>query len=137
MKLGKLLVEQLVRKALKSYVFEAEEKEEAPAEETPKDDASKDTEEENPFAGSEDSGGDEAEKDDAKEEPAKPAGIPLKFNMSAVKKYNDAEFLSDTGVVKSIDKRGIVVTTQPDQVDVLVNFNDISENVKQFFKNRK
>jgi hypothetical protein len=135
MKLSKLLVEQLVRRALKSYVFEAEEKEEAPKDDA-SDDTAKDTEEENPFAGSEDSGGDEAEKDDAKGEPAKPAGIPLKFNMSAVKKYNDAEFLSDTGVVKSIDKRGIIVTTQPDQVDILVNFNDISENVKKFFKKR-
>lgn len=75
---------------------------------------------------------------DKKEE--KPAGIPLKFNISKVKQYNDAKFLSDTGTVKSIDKKGIVVTTQPDGVDVLVNFSDIenmTESVKKFFKQKK
>jgi hypothetical protein len=105
-------------------------------------------EEENPFAAAEEEGGDKGEEGggedkgeeggDKKEE--KPAGIPLKFNISKVKQYNDAKFLSDTGTVKSIDKKGIVVTTQPDGVDVLVNFSDIenmSESVKKFFKQKK
>lgn len=88
--------------------------------------------------GGEDKGGEEGE--DSKES-KQPAGIPLKFNLSKVKQYNpQSKFLSDTGTVKSIDKRGIVVTTQPDGVDVLVNFSDIenmSESVKRFFKNKK
>ena len=105
-------------------------------------------EEENPFAAAEEEGGDKGEEGggedkgeeggDKKEE--KPAGIPLKFNISKVKQYNDAKFLSDTGTVKSIDKKGIVVTTQPDGVDMLVNFSDIenmSESVKKFFKQKK
>ena len=105
-------------------------------------------EEENPFAAAEEEGGDKGEEGggedkgeeggDKKEE--KPAGIPLKFNISKVKQYNDAKFLSDTGTVKSIDKKGIVVTTQPDGVDVLVNFSDIenmTESVKKFFKQKK
>ena len=103
---------------------------------------------ENPFAAAEEEGGDKGEEGggedkgeeggDKKEE--KPAGIPLKFNISKVKQYNDAKFLSDTGTVKSIDKKGIVVTTQPDGVDVLVNFSDIenmTESVKKFFKQKK
>ena len=121
---------------LKKHLHEAEE--EKPAE---------GGEEENPFAAAEE-GGDEDEKggsEDKGEESGakkaeKPAGIPVKFNISKVKQYNDAKFLSDTGTVKSIDKRGIVVTTQPDGVDVLVNFSDIedmSESVKKFFKQKK
>ena len=131
--------------SFKQYLKEAEDKEEdAPAEKEGED---------NPFAATAgDEGGDEAPADDApaddaekeeggddkKKAPAeKPAGIPIKFNVSKVKKYNTANFLSDTGVVKSINKDGIVVTTQPDQVDVLVNFDDISESVKRFFKPKK
>ena len=88
--------------------------------------------------GGEDKGGEEGEDSKGSKQPA---GIPLKFNLSKVKQYNpQSKFLSDTGTVKSIDKRGIVVTTQPDGVDVLVNFSDIedmSESVKRFFKNKK
>ena len=69
--------------------------------------------------------------------PPVPAGIPIKFNIDKVKRYNTGKFLSDAGVIKSIDKKGIVVTTQPDGVDVLVNFDDISESVKRFFKTKK
>ena len=124
-----------ISKSFKQYLKEAEE--EAPAEEE---------KEANPFAagGDEAPAADAAPADDAEEKegetaPAaeKPAGIPIKFDLTKVKKYNTAEFLSDTGVVKSIDKKGIIVTTQPDQVDVLVNFDDISESVKRFFKSKK
>ncbi len=69
--------------------------------------------------------------------PTTPAGVPIKFNIDKVKRYNSGKFLSDAGVVKSIDKKGIIVTTQPDGVDILVNFDDISENVKRFFKSKK
>lgn len=130
---------------LKKHLHEAEE--EKPAE-GGEDKGEEGGEEENPFAAAEEEGGDKGEEGggedkgeeggDKKEE--KPAGIPLKFNISKVKQYNDAKFLSDTGTVKSIDKKGIVVTTQPDGVDVLVNFSDIenmSESVKKFFKQKK
>ena len=133
-----------ISKSFKQYLKEAEE---APAEEEGGD---------NPFAAAPAEGGDEAPAADAapatdaapaddaagKEGEAapaapKPAGIPIKFDINKVKRYNTGKFLSDAGVVKSIDKKGIVVTTQPDQVDILVSFDDISENVKRFFKSKK
>lgn len=121
MKLSKKQLQELVRTVVKSYLREAEE------------------EAGNPFAAAAKGGpeaagkaGEEEEKKDAK--PEQPAGVPVTFNISAVKKYNNANFISDKGVVKSIDKKGVVVTTQPDGVDVLVNFDDISESVKKFFK---
>lgn len=127
-----------ISKSFKQYLKEAEE--EAPAEEEGGG---------NPFAAADDKGeeapaADAAPADDAKEKEgeaapavAKPAGIPIKFDINKVKRYNTAKFLSDAGIVKSIDKKGIVVTTQPDQVDILVSFDDISESVKKFFKNKK
>jgi len=134
MKLNKTTDWNRINKSFKKFLKEAE-KEEAPAEE-----------EGNPFAAAEDGGGEGEEEAPAEEEepaadkkqtkPEEPAGIPLKFNISKVKQYNTADFLSDQGVVKSIDKKGIIVTTQPDGVDVLVNFSDISEKVKKFFKNK-
>lgn len=142
MKLNKTTDWNRINKSFKKFLKEAEkeekpaaDKEEAPAEE-----------EGNPFAAAEDGGGEGEEEAPAEEEepaadkketkPEEPAGIPLKFNISKVKQYNTADFLSDQGVVKSIDKKGIIVTTQPDGVDVLVNFSDISERVKKFFKNK-
>jgi len=129
-----------ISKSFKQYLKEAEE--EAPAEEEG---------EANPFAaaaaddkGEEAPATDAAPADDAEGKEgeaapvaAKPAGIPIKFDINKVKRYNSGKFLSDAGVVKSIDKKGIVVTTQPDQVDILVSFDDISENVKRFFKSKK
>ena len=132
MKLNKKSLREITSKILKSYIFEAEEKAE-----------------ENPFAAADSGEGDDKEEeapaddakaDDKEEAPAKaeePKGIPVTFNVGKVKKYNNANFVSNTGVLKSIDKRGIIVTTQPDGVDVLVNFDDISENVKRFFKSKK
>ena len=113
-------------KSLIKHLHEAEKKAEEGGEEA------------NPFAASGEDKGEEGGDSKANKQPA---GIPIKFNLSKVKQYNpESSFLSDTGVVKSIDKRGIVVTTQPDGVDVLVNFSDIenmSESVKKFFKNKK
>lgn len=78
----------------------------------------------NPFAKPE--GGEEEKKEEPKKEkPKEPAGIPVKFDIVSVKRYNKALFKSDSGVVKSLDKKGVVVTVQPDGVDVLVNFTDI------------
>lgn len=102
----------------------------------------------NPFAaggGDEEAGGEEKdaeaeggeEKDaDKKAKPEEPKGVPIKFDISGVKKYNKAGFTSDKGIVKSISKKGIIVTTQPDGVDILVNFDDISEHVNKFFKKK-
>lgn len=142
MKSTKISLKDLLNK---KHLHEAEEEKPAEGGEEKSEEGG---EEENPFAAAEEEGGDKGEEGggedkgeeggDKKEE--KPAGIPLKFNISKVKQYNDAKFLSDTGTVKSIDKKGIVVTTQPDGVDVLVNFSDIenmSESVKKFFKQKK
>jgi len=140
MKSDKKRLQEYIRQIVKSYLYEAEK------EEGGKDEGG----EENPFAAGE-GGGEDAAAGGEEEKPAddkeggekkdkaaeQPAGVPIKFDVSKVKKYNDANFLSDSGVVKSISKKGVVVTVEPDQVDVLVNFDDISENVKKFFKARK
>lgn len=133
MKLNKNTDWNRINKSFKKFLTEAK-KEEAPAEE----------EGGNPFAAAAEGEGEEeapAEEeepaaDKKQTKPEEPAGIPLKFDISKVKQYNTADFLSDQGVVKSIDKKGIIVTTKPDDVDVLVNFSDISERVKKFFKNK-
>lgn len=141
MKLNKTTDWNRINKSFKKFLKEAEEETPAAEKEAPAEEEGG-----NPFAAAEDGGGEGEEEAPAEEEepaadkkqtkPEEPAGIPLKFNISKVKRYNTADFLSDQGVVKSIDKKGIIVTTQPDGVDVLVNFSDISERVKRFFKNK-
>lgn len=103
----------------------------------------------NPFAaaggdeGGEEGGEDAAAADDAGGEEADAAGgeeggeeagdakkqpdlkYPIKFNIGRVKKYNNADFISNQGELKSINSKGMTVTVQPDNVDVFVNFNDI------------
>jgi len=102
----------------------------------------------NPFAGSDDAGGgeeggDAAAADAGGEEADAEAGaeggeeeggdaktteapkFPIKFNLAKVKRYNNAEFISNQGELKSIDKKGLVITVQPDNVDIFVNFSDI------------
>lgn len=132
MKSDKLRLQEYIRKMVKSYLQEAEKEEE-----------------ENPFAAADDKGGEEGgeeaaaggeegeEKEKAPAKPEQPAGVPINFNASRVKKYNDANFRSDSGIVKSISKKGVVVTVEPDQVDVFVNFDDITENAHKFFKIKK
>jgi hypothetical protein len=139
MKSDKKSLKEFIAKVVKDYLAEAEKEEKADAGEEAAGEA-----EENPFASAEGGAEDEkgaGDKEDKKDEKGakseEPTGIPLQFDISKVKQYNKANFLSDKGIVKSIDKRGIVVTTQPDGVDVLVNFSDISENVKTFFKKKK
>jgi hypothetical protein len=97
----------------------------------------------NPFAaaGGDEAGAEEAPADSpAAEEPAAEEGeeeetaaakpkadlkYPVKFNIGKVKKYNNADFISGEGELKSINSKGMVVTVQPDNVDVFVNFSDI------------
>ncbi len=68
-------------------------------------------------------GGEEEEGGDAKATEA--PKFPIKFNLAKVKRYNNAEFLSNQGELKSIDKKGLIITVQPDNVDIFVNFSDI------------
>jgi len=86
------------------------------------DDAAADTggEEADAEAGAE---GGEEETGDAKDTAA--PKFPIKFNLAKVKKYNNANFISNQGELKSINKKGLVVTVQPDNVDIFVNFSDI------------
>ena len=153
MKSNKALLKEYIRRIVSKYLREAEE-------EKADDKGGEEAADANPFAagggdekeggeepaagedqGAEDEGGDaEGEEKDTekKAKPEEPKGIPIKFDISGVKKYNKAGFTSDKGIVKSISKKGIIVTTQPDGVDILVNFDDISEQVKKFFrKNEK
>jgi len=128
MKSSKKDIRDYISKLIREYLSEAEE-------------------EENPFAAAGDEGGEEKpadekggtedDKDSEAKKDTQPAGVPIKFDISKVKKYNDANFLSDKGIVKSIDKRGVIVTTQPDGVDILVTFDDITESAKKFFKSKK
>ncbi len=67
--------------------------------------------------------GGEEETSDAKKQPD--LKYPVKFNIGRVKKYNNADFVSSQGELKSINSKGMIVTVQPDNVDVFVNFNDI------------
>jgi hypothetical protein len=72
-------------------------------------------------AGGEEGGEDKADGAKSTETPK----FPIKFNLAKVKRYNNAEFLSNQGELKSIDKKGLVITVQPDNVDIFVNFSDI------------
>jgi len=121
---------KLINEVLDEYIFEAEE-------------------EGNPFAAANAGGGDkEAEADpkagaDAggeeekdKEKKAAPAedALSFKFDISAAKKYNTANFRNNTAVAKKITKNGILATVKPDDVDILIGFDDITEQAKSFFK---
>lgn len=68
------------------------------------------------------------EKKDEKEKEAKPtapAGIVVSFDISTVKKYNDAAFRSNQGVVKSINKDGLKIEVDGGTV-IHVNFDSIT-----------
>ena len=101
--------------------------------------------EENPFAAAAEEGGDK--KDDAadaggeedageeggeekesekKDKAPEPKGITIKFNVDAVKRYNDAAFRSDGGEVKAITKNGLQVAVDNNET-IHVNFQDIAE----------
>lgn len=137
MKISKKYIRDLIRVAL----HEAEEK--------ASDEGGEEGGDENPFAGS-DAGGEEAEAEEApagdaggeEEEEggadgAKPDDLTINFNLPKVKRYNKGDFTGNVGVVKKITKDGLVVTTQPDNVDIVVNFDDITESAKKFFKIRR
>ena len=136
-----------LRDLIRSYVVKAlreAEEEEAPKDDAPADDAGGD----NPFAaaagddaGGEEEGGEEggeetdAEGEEGEEEAgaAKPApqkDVPtIEFDFSAVKRYNpDKQFLGSEGQVMKVTKRGMIVNVLPDNVQIMVNFDDIKNN---------
>lgn len=76
----------------------------------------------NPFAGSEKAGEEDKDKAPKKEESSK---VKIKFNISAVKKYNDAQFTSNEGEIVAADKNGMSINVVPDQVGIHVNYQDI------------
>jgi hypothetical protein len=138
MKISKRYIRDMIRVALRE------------AEEEKADDAAADEGgEDNPFAAGDDEGGEEEAGADAggeeggeeeeKEggEGPKPEDLTINFNLSKVKRYNKEKFTGTGGVVKKITKDGLVVTTQPDNVDIVVNFDDITESARKFFKNKR
>ncbi len=97
------------------------------AEETPADDKA-------PADGEEEKEGDKEPKSSEEKEDK---SLSVNFNINSVKKYNDGLFRSNTGTVKKITKDGLTVQVQPDDVEVFVNFSDITEAARRFFKQTK
>jgi len=135
-----------LRDLIRSYVVkalrEAEEEEEAPKDDAPADDAGGG---DNPFAaaagddaGAEEEGGEETPTEDGEEgeeedgaaKPAPQKDVPtIEFDFSAVKRYNpDKQFLGSEGQVMKVTKRGMIVNVLPDNVQIMVNFDDIKNN---------
>lgn len=136
------LISELITKVLDEYIFEAEEPKEAgggnPFAAAGADagggDAAAGGAEGEAEAGAE--GGEEEKKDDTKAAEQE-KGLTFDFDVSSAKKYNTANFRNSTAVAKKITKNGILATVQPDGVDILVGFDDITESAKDFFKNKK
>ena len=143
MKRSEKIVNKLIAEILKEYVIL--EKEEAPA--NPFAAAGADAggggdagggEEAAADAGAEDAGGDEKDKEEEdKKAKEQEQGLTFKFDVSGAKKYNTAHFRNSTAVAKKITKNGILATVQPDGVDILIGFDDITENVNRFFRKKK
>lgn len=130
-----------LRDLIRSYVIKA--LQEAEEEEAPKDDTTATD------AGGEEAGGEEAapaddaaatdtgageeaggEEKDGETKPAPQKDVPtIEFDFSAVKRYNpNAKFLGSEGQVIKVTKRGLIVNVLPDNVQVMVNFDDIKED---------
>ena len=139
-----------LRDLIRSYVVKAlreAEEEEAPKDDAPADDAGGDDAGggDNPFAaaagddagGGEEGGeeaptedGEEGEEEDGAAKPAPQKDVPtIEFDFSAVKRYNpDKQFLGSEGQVMKVTKRGMIVNVLPDNVQIMVNFDDIKNN---------
>ena len=137
-----------LRDLIRSYVVQAlkeAEEDEAPKDDAPADDAGGDDAGggDNPFAaagddttGEEgddtaaDAEGEEGEEEDAAAKPAPQKDVPtIEFDFSAVKRYNpDKQFLGSEGQVMKVTKRGMIVNVLPDNVQIMVNFDDIKNN---------
>ena len=126
------LVSELISSILSEYIFEEENPFAADAEkEAEGGDAAA---EEAPAADGGDAKKDEAPK---KKEGGDEKGLTFNFDVVGVKKYNKTHFLNSTAVANKITKDGILATVQPDGVDILVGFDDITESAKKFFKKKK
>ena len=98
----------------------------------------------NPF---EEEGDDAAEDKPAKEEEGegeeeakttekRADNLTIKFEPASVKKYNtNTDWRSGEGVVKGITKKGVEV--EVDGAMVVVNFDDLVESAKSYYKNKK
>jgi hypothetical protein len=135
-----------LRDLIRSYVVQAlkeAEEDEAPKDDAPADDAGGDDAGggDNPFAaaGDDAEGGDaadaeaeggEEEEEDGAAKPAPQKDVPtIEFDFSAVKRYNpDKQFLGSEGQVMKVTKRGMIVNVLPDNVQIMVNFDDIKNN---------
>jgi hypothetical protein len=146
MKYGNKLLKEYILQQVRKILLEAEEEKPKEEPEEKADDAAatdqaatQEPAAQDPNAAATPPAGGGGEEEAGKEgaPPQEPQGVPIKFKIGKVKKYNDNKFTSDSGIVKKIDKKGIVVTTQPDGVDILVNFDDITESAKGFFKAKK
>ena len=82
-------------------------------------------------AGGEEGGEEEEKKDDKAAE--KSDALTVKFDQSAVKKYNNnTDWRAGEGEVKGVSKKGLEVDVAGNSI--LVNFDDITESVNKFFK---
>lgn len=126
-------VQELIDEILSEYEIIREAAKDDTADGNPFAAAGGDAKEEEPAA---DKGGEEEKDDTKKPAPQEPQGLQFNFNIDRVKKYNKGEFLSNTAVAKKITKDGIIATVMPDETDILVNFDDITESVRSFFKQR-
>ncbi len=132
------LVLKLINEVLDEYIFEAEEEGNpfaAAADAGGGDKGADAGAEAGADAAAADGGGEEEKDKEKKEAPAEDA-LSFKFDVSAAKKYNTSNFRNDTAVAKKITKNGILATVKPDDVDVLIGFDDITEQAKSFFKNK-
>ena len=122
MKKSSILISKLVSKVLQEYIFEGE---------NPFAGAAKETEA--PTTDTKADAAPESDKKEKSEPKSDSTGLSFNFNKSAVKKYNTAGFVNNTATAKKITKKGIVATVQPDGVDILVGFDDITEAAHNFF----
>jgi len=129
--MSKRLINKLISEVLSEYVFEAENEDSANPFAAAGDDAAAEE-------GGAEEGGDakdaKDEKDSEKKEGGEADALTFNFDIAGVKKYNKAHFLNSKAVAKKITKDGIIATVQPDGVDILVGFDDITESAKKFFK---
>lgn len=96
-----------------------------PLREAEKAEKAADAEEEDPFAGGEEGASEEEGDKEDKPAEAESPKPKVRFDVSAVKKYNKAQFLGDEGEILSADKTGMKVHVVPDDVLIHVNFQDI------------
>ena len=134
--MSKRLVSKLISEILNEYIFEAEEKTPTnPFASAGGDTASKDAG--GDAAAAEEPAADEKDKKDTEKKEGGESGLSFNFDIDGVKKYNKAHFLNSKAVAKKITKDGIIATVEPDGVNILVGFDDITESAKKFFKVKK